>query len=372
MKLQRVIGTTSQILNVFVQDATVSTGAGLANITNPNYSWFHNNQAAVSTGVASTAGAMGIFSTSAWVQVSSSNALGWYQFGAPDGLWSTGDAVALHIYGAASMAPLPIEVELTRTNDQQFASSTVFLAYTSSSPATISGTSNVNVIQIQGSNAVTSSAGVLNVSTQTIDKTGYSIVGTTFANIVQIYSQAAVTSASGILNVSTQTIDKTGYTLAGTTNVNVIQIQGANAVTSGAGILNVSTQTIDKTGYSLGGTTMANIVQIYSQPAVTSASGILTVSTQTLSAGADNTGIANASSAAVAASSALYGTLAESYRGNGSTGTIAQLMYEMVAHMGEAAIVVTTKTINTIGHTSAAMTFQLNSSTAPTSVTRIT
>lgn len=305
MKLQRVIGTTSQILNVFVQDATVSTGAGLANIigSSVSYSWFHNNQAAVSTGTASTAGAMGTYSTSAWVQVSSSNALGWYQFGAPDGLWATGDAVGIHFYGAPSMAPLPVEVELTRTNDQQFTSSTVF--------------SSTNIVQ-----SVTNA-----VSTQTL-------VGTTFANVVQLYSQAAVTSASGILNVSTQTIDKTGY--------------------------------------SLGGTTMANIVQIYSQPVVTSASGVLTVSTQALAAGADNTGIANASSAAVAASTALYGTLAESYRGNGSTGTFAQLMYEMVAHMGEAAIVVTTKTIDKINHATPAMTFQLDSSTAPTSVTRIT
>lgn len=64
--------------------------------------------------------------------------------------------------------------------------------------------------------------------------------------------------------------------------------------------------------------------------------------------------------------------LAESYRANGAAGTLAQLLYEILAHMGEAAIVGTTKTLNKIDHATAAETFTLNDATAPTSITRTT
>jgi len=142
LKLQRAIGQTSQILNLFVQDGSVSTGAGLANIpaTTVSYTWFHNNQAAVSTGVAVSTASMGTYTSGAWTQISSSLALGWYQFGLPDGALAIGDAVGIHFYvstGAFPMVPLPVEIELVRDNPQQFSSSKTFLAYTSTSPSNI-------------------------------------------------------------------------------------------------------------------------------------------------------------------------------------------------------------------------------------------
>src|SRR3990167_5925017 len=287
MKISRQVGTASEILNLFVSDASVTTGAGLANVIGSSvaYAWWHNDQAAASTGTASTAGAMGIYSTSAWVQISSTAARGWYQFGTPNGVFASGRSAALYFNGAVNMAPLPVEVELTKINNQQYDSSTVFLAHTSTSPA----------------------------------------------NLLQVYGSAIVTSASGQLLVSTQAIDKGGY---GVTTV------AANI------------------------TTNANVIQAYGSAVVTSASGQFRVSTQTLTV-PDNTGIANISSQ-------IINPMTESYRDIGSTGTMAQLMYEVVAHMGEAAIVVTTKTISRVTQTTDAMTFQLDSSTAPTTITRLT
>src|SRR3990167_6154422 len=355
MKISRQVGTASEILNLFVSDASVTTGAGLANVIGSSvaYAWWHNDQAAASTGTASTAGAMGIYSTSAWVHISSTAARGWYQFGTPNGVFASGRSAALYFNGAVNMAPLPVEVELTKINNQQYDSSTVFLAHTSTSPA--------NLLQVYGSAIVTSASGQLLVSTQAIDKGGYGVTTvaaniTTNANVIQAYGSAIVTSAAGILNVSTQTL------AAGAGDI--ISVYGVPIVTSGAGIINVSTQTIDKTGYSIIGTTFANVIEFYAQPAVTSASGQLRVSTQTLTV-PDNTGIANISSQ-------IINPMTESYRDIGSTGTMAQLMYEVVAHMGEAAIVVTTKTISRVTQTTDAMTFQLDSSTAPTTITRLT
>lgn len=62
----------------------------------------------------------------------------------------------------------------------------------------------------------------------------------------------------------------------------------------------------------------------------------------------------------------------QSYRTDGSTGTIDQLLYELIGHHGESAIASTTKTIYQIDGTTPAMTFTLNSSTTPTAVTRAT
>lgn len=63
---------------------------------------------------------------------------------------------------------------------------------------------------------------------------------------------------------------------------------------------------------------------------------------------------------------------AESYRANGATGTVPQLLYEIAAHLGESAISGTTKTINKLDHVTAAETFTLDSATTPASITRAT
>jgi hypothetical protein len=62
--------------------------------------------------------------------------------------------------------------------------------------------------------------------------------------------------------------------------------------------------------------------------------------------------------------------MTESYRTDGSTGSVAQLLYELAAHMGEIDITSTTKRLNKIDGTTQAMTFLLNSATTPTAISR--
>lgn len=69
---------------------------------------------------------------------------------------------------------------------------------------------------------------------------------------------------------------------------------------------------------------------------------------------------------------ALLAALPESYRANGATGSVAQILYEILAHHGEAAISGTTKAIKKIDHSTGAATFTLDSATDPTSITRAT
>lgn len=124
MKISRAVGTASEILNVFVQNATVSTGAGLANIvaSSVNFTWLRNDQATFSSGTCSSGGTIGTYNVSMFTQVSSTSSLGWYQFGVPNGIFTSGSSALLHLYGAPNMAPVPIEIELTKFDNQQYVS----------------------------------------------------------------------------------------------------------------------------------------------------------------------------------------------------------------------------------------------------------
>lgn len=556
MKLSRKVGTVSEILNLFVQDASVSTGAGLANIpaTTVSYSWLHNTQAAVSTGVGLSTASVGSFTSGAWVQVSSSLALGWYQFGIPNGALAAGDAVLLHLYvstGAFPMAPLPIEIELTQT-DNQTAMSSQNISSVVGSVGSVLGTTSVNVIQIlgstpstsaagiynvnvkniQNSNAVTTSAGVLSVSTQALSSASFSsvtgsvgsILGTTAVNVLQILGSGAVTSAAGIfdvniknivnsaavttgagiLNTSTQSLSSANFSsvtgsvgsilgttavnvlqiqgsgavtsaagifdvnvikflnttsvgtpgyvgidwgqitnttatqylsgttissvannvFSGTSNVNVIQVQGSAAVTSAAGIFdtnvikflnttsvgrpgyvgidwgqitnstttqNLSGTTISSvTNFSISGTSNVNVIQIQGQNAVTTSAGVLQVSTQaidktgyTVSTNQDKTGYTVATnqdktgySLTAAEEAAIAGvvwtsTFPEAYRGLNAVGNMSQLMYEILANNVEFGNSVTTRTLNSVtSHTAISVQYQYDSTT-PSAITRL-
>jgi hypothetical protein len=68
----------------------------------------------------------------------------------------------------------------------------------------------------------------------------------------------------------------------------------------------------------------------------------------------------------------LTTAITESYRANGGAPTLAQFMSEVLAHLGEASIVGTVKTLKKFDHATVAETFTLDSATAPTSILRAT
>ena len=75
---------------------------------------------------------------------------------------------------------------------------------------------------------------------------------------------------------------------------------------------------------------------------------------------------------AVAIADAVLTTaMTESYRATNAAPTLAQALYEVIAHMGEASISGTTKTLKKIDGTTA-KTFTLDSSITPTSITETT
>jgi len=68
----------------------------------------------------------------------------------------------------------------------------------------------------------------------------------------------------------------------------------------------------------------------------------------------------------------LTSQITEAYRANGAAPTVAQFISEVLAHLGEATISGTTKTIKQFDHSTGAATFTLDDATNPSSITRAT
>lgn len=413
-KISRQVGSSSQILEIFIQDATVSTGAGLPNVvaSSLSFSWWHTpGQAAASSGTASTAGAIGTFSTSALTQISSTLALGWYQFGSPDGLYVSGDTAHMHFYGAPSMAPLPLEIELTKTNNQQYASSTSF-----STAAALTG--GVNVTSIVGTPAVTTSAGILAYvfdlartanpnSTVAFSSVSFSSIAVSVSgvNVTSIAGSPPVTSAAGVLSTDLKTIlgsapvttaaGVLAYTfdLARTANVNstvafssvsfstqsvsvggvnVTSIAGSAPVTTAAGVLAVAwdlgrtaniTSSVGATGLTISaGQTVTSVAGLNA--------ALLDISVSSRAAPGAQMSLTTAERSALSAVM-LTTTQPFDLRASSAAGNIMQLQYEILQNLTNFTNSGTSRTLNNLVGAPTTASYQYDSSTAPAAITRV-
>jgi hypothetical protein len=71
-------------------------------------------------------------------------------------------------------------------------------------------------------------------------------------------------------------------------------------------------------------------------------------------------------------SGVLTTAMTESYRATNAAPTLAQAAFELIAHMGEASISSTTKTLKKLDGSTIAKTYTLDSATTPTSITEAT
>src|SRR4051812_22829227 len=121
MKLSIQAGSTSQTVNVFVRDSSSTTGAGLTGLvynTSSLVAYYGLSRAAAVAITLATQTVTGAWSSGGFVEISSANMPGWYRLDIPDAALASGRFVSIHLKGATNMAPLPIEIELTATNNQ--------------------------------------------------------------------------------------------------------------------------------------------------------------------------------------------------------------------------------------------------------------
>lgn len=296
--ISRQVGATSQLLSIFVNDATVSTGAGLANIvaSSVTFAWFRDNMSAVSSGTCTT-GTLGTYGVSSFVQALSTNALGWYQFSPPNGVFLSGSSAAIHLSLAPSMAPLPILIELTKTDNQTYTSSqTIGIVLNPTSVSSL--TAGVNVTSIQGSGVVTSAAGIQSINVTTI---AGSAAITTAAGVLStdmrtVLGTTPATSAAGVFDINILNVLNTKVTTtnAGLLDINLKNIVGTAAVTTSAGILAGvfdlartanPNSTVTMSSFSISSMMVAggvNVTSLMGSTPATNAAGVLTVDLKTI------------------------------------------------------------------------------------------
>ncbi len=121
-KLSLVKGTTSYRAYIFVQDSSVTTGAGLTGLVFNSGSLvaYYVRPGAVATQITLiTQTVTGAYSSGGFVEVDSANMPGLYRVDIPDAALATGvNAVVVMLKGAANMVPVVLEVELTAINNQ--------------------------------------------------------------------------------------------------------------------------------------------------------------------------------------------------------------------------------------------------------------
>ncbi len=117
MKLMVKKGATSRLVQFFIQDTSVTTGAGLTGLSAASSSlvaYYYREGNSVTTSVPLTNTTLGVFASGGIVQVDSTNMPGLYQVGIPDAALATGaNSVVLMLKGATNMAPALAEFQLT-------------------------------------------------------------------------------------------------------------------------------------------------------------------------------------------------------------------------------------------------------------------
>jgi hypothetical protein len=127
-KLQILAGSTSQTVNIFIQDTTKTNGGGLTglafNTSGLTAYYALPSAASVAITLATLAAVTSAYSSGGFKEIDATNMPGWYRFDIPNAAIASGRFVALHFRGATNMAETPIEIELTATNNQ---SATAFI-----------------------------------------------------------------------------------------------------------------------------------------------------------------------------------------------------------------------------------------------------
>jgi len=111
-------GTTSKRVAIFIQNSSVTTGAGLTGLVfnSASLSWYYwredegNANATVVTLATAT---RGTFASGGFVEKDATNMPGFYEIGIPDAALATGaNWVCMILKGATNMAPLTLEIQL--------------------------------------------------------------------------------------------------------------------------------------------------------------------------------------------------------------------------------------------------------------------
>lgn len=273
-KLQILAGSTSQTINVFIQDSSSTTGAGLTGLAFNSAgltAYYALPRAAPVQITLATQTVTGAYSSGGFVELDATNMPGWYRFDLPDAALASGRFSDVHLKGATNMAPLPLEIELTAVNNQ---SNTAFVA---SVPAVVgavgSVTGNVggnvtgsvgSVVGNVGGNVTGSVGSVVGAVGSVTGNVGGNVVGTVASvvgnvggNVVGNVNGNVVGSVGSVSGAVGSVTGNVGGNLVGNVNGNVVGSVGSVAGAVGSVTGNVGGNVVGSVGSVVAGVTVS-------------------------------------------------------------------------------------------------------------------
>jgi hypothetical protein len=200
MKLSLKAGTTSKMVDIFVQDSSSTTGAGLTGLVYNSGSltaYYHRENDAAATAITLATMTVGTWATGGFKEISSANMPGLYQLGIPDAALASGSKyVIIMLKGASNMAPVVLEIELTAW-DNQNATTGGLSALPNAAAAANGGLPTVdanNAVKLQsgtGSNQISLSSGLVTLA-------GVTHTGAVIPTVTTTTTATNVTTVNGL------------------------------------------------------------------------------------------------------------------------------------------------------------------------------
>ena len=271
MKLSIVKGATSQLVEIFIQDSSKTTGEGLTGLAYNTaslvcYRGRSDDGNAGGTAISLATATLGTWTSGGFKEKDATNMPGIYEFGIPNAALASGSRFCvIMLKGATNMSPCPIEIELTGWDNQDAVR------------GGLTALPNANASASGGLLTDGTSTGQLNPSSGNVtvgtnnDKTGYSLTQTFPTN----FSAMSISASTGLVDITQTAADKVwstttrrlsdgtnivlakGTGVTGFNDIAATAIVSGGAITTSAGaISNVTTvgsltANNDKTGYSL-------------------------------------------------------------------------------------------------------------------------
>lgn len=229
-KLSIKAGSTSKLVKIFIQNNSVTTGAGLTGLTSGTSgltAYYIKEGDATTTQIVLTSATLGTFTSSGFIVVDATNMPGVYELGIPNAAIASGKSCIIYLQGATSMAPVVLEIELTAVDNQ----STGFgLVNASANAVQINGVSTSSVTTINANQGTTQplnftgTGGTAFVQVDLKDIAGSAVSATTAqlgVNVVNWNNTVVATPATaGIPDVNIKNMNNVAATSITTINAN--------------------------------------------------------------------------------------------------------------------------------------------------------
>lgn len=202
MKLLIPAGSTSWIDEIFIQNSSVTTGAGLTGLVfnSAGLTWYYKRQGSATwTQVTIVTASLGTYTSGGFVESDATHAPGMYEIGIPNAVLAAGagvHSVLMYLQGAVNMAPVPIQIEFIGQANE--------LVYNGANTGPLSISGGVTFSNSGGDAlALTASGGNGNGLNLTANGTGAGLLATGGATGAGISGVGGATSGDGIKGAAT-------------------------------------------------------------------------------------------------------------------------------------------------------------------------